>query len=139
MDPLVGLGLRYGAKRFIEWWDKKRPFSPAKRENRRRKRMGLDPLPIGQEAPMLELLKKILAEKRTSTKSGLAGIIIPWLLALAAALPFYGPISEYVVEACRQPKPLDFLLTGAAAWAITWFSMFITARRSITPPNPGKL
>lgn len=76
---------------------------------------------------------------RTSTKSGAAGLVAPPLAALLAFVPFYDQVSAFIVEACAQPKPVDFIAVGVGAWAVTWVSMFVSARLSRTPKNPGAL
>lgn len=87
----------------------------------------------------MDKLKEFLASYRTSTKSGLAGLVVPAVTAAVVLVPFYDPISAYVAEACAQPKPLDFLVAGAAGWVVTWGTMYVAARKSKSPANPGVL
>ena len=84
---------------------------------------------------LLELLAQFAATKRTSTKAGAAGLA-PLVVTGLAMLPYYDQINALLVEACTSEQgPLAFLAGGAAVWVI----MFVTARVSKTPPNPGKL
>lgn len=77
---------------------------------------------------LLELLSKF----RTSTKSGAAGLV-----ALALPLvPFYDEINAYILEACKSDQgPTVALASGA----VVWLTMYVTARGSKTPANPGVL
>lgn len=80
-------------------------------------------------------LLELLASLRTSTKSGAAGLV-PLVVSGAALLPFYDQINAYLVQACMSDQgPLTFLVGGAAVWV----TMYVTARHSKTPTNPGAL
>ena len=80
----------------------------------------------------MEKLKAFLAKYRTSTKAGAAGLIVP----AAALLPFYDNINAYLTQACQNGDgPLAALLAGG----VTWVSMYLAARYSKTPANPGPL
>lgn len=79
----------------------------------------------------LELLKAFSAARRTSTKAGVAGLV-----PLVAMLPFYSTVNDYLLEACTSEQgPTVFLVGGAAVWLTMW----VSARASKTPENPGAL
>lgn len=79
----------------------------------------------------MERLKALIAARRTSTKAGAAGLV-----PLIVYLPFYEQVNEYIVQACAAEEgPTVFLVGGA----VLWLTMFLTARASKTPENPGVL
>lgn len=73
-----------------------------------------------------------LRELRTSTKSGVAGLAA----LLVMGLPFSDQAESLLQEACKNPEgAFPFLVTGG----VTWLVMYVSARVSKTPVNPGKL
>lgn len=79
----------------------------------------------------MELVKAFLAARRTSTKAGLAGFV-----PLIAMLPFYDTINDYLLKACQSEEgPTVFLVGGA----VVWLTMYVSARVSKSPKNPGVL
>lgn len=145
MDPFVAAVLKLASKRLAAWWLEKRPLSKESRLARKQKRAlnktlkkeGLSRKE--RKMKLLELLVQMSAAKRTSTKSGAAGLVLPPLVAAVGLLPFYDDFANFIREACAQPDPTDFIVAGGAAWLVTWVSMFVSARLSKTPTNPGKL
>lgn len=145
MDPFtIERAITFGTRVWMYF----RPFSPEKRaarkerkrirqENRRLKKLGL---PVHQEddtqmAKLLELLAQYAATKRTSTKAGAAGLA-PLIVTGLAMLPYYDEINALLVQACTSEQgPLAFLAGGAVVWVI----MYVTARKTKSPENPGVL
>ncbi len=94
----------------------------------------------------MELLKVLLAaaaqkvaDKRTSTKSGATGIAVTAVGTLLAAWPFYDQIKMFIANVCAQPDPADFIVAAVVGSVVTGVSMFVAARVSKTPANPGAL
>lgn len=87
----------------------------------------------------LELALAYLATKRTSTKSGGAGAVVTLVGVVLAAWPFYDQIKLFIANVCAQPDPADFIVAAAVGSVVTGVSMFVAARVSKTPPNPGPL
>lgn len=72
-----------------------------------------------------------IAGLRTSTKSGVAGLVVP----AVAMVPFYDEAATYMQQACESGEgPLPFVIGGA----VTWITMYVSARISKTPAKPGK-
>lgn len=128
MDPLLAAAL----KRFGAWWIANRPFSKEKREARKeRRRRRREGLPPPKETEMNKLLQ-FVSNLRTSTKSGAVGLVVPALVLL----PFYEQVNGFLTQVCMDG---DGPLAALVAAGVTWVSMFVTARLSKTPANPGKL
>jgi hypothetical protein len=104
-------------------------------QRRERDAAGGEFFPEDKESSVLEKLLRFIEQYRTSTKAGAAGLV-PIAVAGAAMLPYYDQINALVIEACKSEQgPLTFLIGGV----VVWVTMFVSARISKTPPNPGKL
>lgn len=67
---------------------------------------------------------------RTSTKSGAVGLVT----LLVMGLPLAEEAEAYLQQACENPEgAVPFLIGGG----VTWLFMFVTARLSKTPAQPG--
>lgn len=141
MESVAAAVLKWAAKKVAGWWMKARPLSKESREVRQFKRDQNKTLKAQglsrkeRKMKLLELLAQYAATKRTSTKAGAAGLA-PLVVTGLAMLPYYDEINTLLVQACTSEQgPLAFLAGGAAVWVI----MFVTARVSKTPTNPGVL
>lgn len=88
---------------------------------------------------MLDKLLEAIAQYRTSTKSGATGLVVPPVAAALVLLPFYDHVEAFVKSACDSGDPMQFVVAAAVGWAVTWVSMFVSARKSKTPTDPGPL
>ena len=128
MDPLT----------FAKLWLVVRPVKRIKAALQRRKAKAGKPVDevaeefnSPDEVPM-DKLKEFLAKYRTSTKAGAAGLVVPALVLL----PFYDEVNGYLTQACQSG---DGPLAALAAGGVTWLSMYVSARFSKTPAQPGAL
>lgn len=123
MDPLTVARL----------WLLVKPVKRFRRWNQRRRGLPLDEVaePFHSTDEEEPIVRDLLASLRTSTKAGAAGF-----LPLIAVLPFYEEINNYLLAACKSEQgPTVFLVGGA----VVWVTMYVTARKSKTPAEPGKL
>lgn len=89
---------------------------------------------------LLAAVAEVSASKRTSTKSGTAGLVALVVPLLVAAFPFKDQIDAFILQACASAEgPTTFfvgwLVGGGVVLLVAWY----TARKSKTPPNPGVL
>jgi hypothetical protein len=137
MEPVTAAVLKWAGKKIAGWWVKTRPLSKEARETRQFKRdqnktlkkQGLSRKE--RKMKLLEILAQFSANRRTSTKAGVVGLV-----PFVAMLPFYDTVNDYIVRACQSEEgPTLFLVGGAVVWA----TMLVTARLSKTPATPGAL
>ena len=120
-------GAKLGRKLFPKRFEKR----DAKRAQRQAEKAAAGGEFYEDEDDEMKLLEAI-ANLRTSTKGGVAGLIPAGVMLL----PFAEPVNDYIMQACQaEGGPLPFLV-GAG---VTWVAFYIAARKSKTPAKPGAI